>query len=108
MFLRVKKRKKDGKVHRYWSIVENRRIGKKRVAQKQVLYLGEINDQQRAGWVKTIEAVEGRQKKSRQLALFPSDLEQLPKLNSCEVVQVRLDEIRVWAAAARGRDGCTF
>jgi hypothetical protein len=27
MFLRHTKRKKDGKKHRYWSIVENRRIG---------------------------------------------------------------------------------
>lgn len=95
VFLRVKTRKKDGKFHRYWSIVENRRVGKKRVVQKQVLYLGELNDQQRAGWVKTIEAVEGRQKKATQLALFPSDLEHLPKLKNCEVVQVRLDQIQL-------------
>lgn len=95
MFLRVKTRKKDGKVHRYWSVVENRRVGKKRVVQKQVLYLGELNDQQRAGWIRTIEAVEGRQQKARQLALFPSDLEQLPQLNNCEVVQVQLDQIQL-------------
>jgi len=27
MFLRHIKRKKDGKEHRYWGIVENRRVG---------------------------------------------------------------------------------
>lgn len=95
MFLRIKTRKKDGKVHRYWSVVENRRIGKKRVVQKQVLYLGELNDQQRAGWVKTIDAVVGRKNKLRQLALFPCDLERLPKLKNCDVVQIRLDQIQL-------------
>jgi hypothetical protein len=42
MFLRSTKRLKDGKEHRYWSIVENRRSHGKRVVQKQLLYLGEI------------------------------------------------------------------
>ena len=44
MFLRAKSRFKDGKEHRYWSIVENRRSAQGRVVQRQVLYLGEIND----------------------------------------------------------------
>jgi hypothetical protein len=48
MFLRFKTRKKDGKVHRYWSVVENRRVADGRVVQRQVLYLGEVNDAQRA------------------------------------------------------------
>jgi hypothetical protein len=47
MFLRCQRRKKDGKVHEYWSIVESRRLGDGRVAQRQVLYLGEINASQR-------------------------------------------------------------
>lgn len=46
MFLRHTKRKKDGKEHRYWSIVENRRVGGGRVVQRPLLYLGEINDSQ--------------------------------------------------------------
>ena len=37
MFLRSKQRLKDGKVHRYWSIVENRRVAGNRVVQRQVL-----------------------------------------------------------------------
>jgi len=43
MFLRAKSRFKDGKQHRYWSIVENRRTASGRVVQRHVLYLGGIN-----------------------------------------------------------------
>jgi hypothetical protein len=46
---------KDGKEHRYWSIVENRRCGRGKIVQRQVLYLGEINDTQRQSWCRTIE-----------------------------------------------------
>jgi hypothetical protein len=56
MFLRHKIRRKDGKEHRYWSIVENRRVSGGRTVQRHVLYLGEINDAQRAAWCQTIEA----------------------------------------------------
>src|SRR5256714_1434006 len=55
MFLRYKVRRKDGKEHRYWSIVENRRVSGGRTVQRQVLYLGEINDGQKAAWCRTIE-----------------------------------------------------
>jgi hypothetical protein len=44
MFLRCKVRRKDGKQHRYWSVVENTRLAGRRVVQRHVLYLGEIND----------------------------------------------------------------
>ena len=47
VFLRCTRRVKDGKEHRYWSIVENRRGASQRVVQRQVLYLGEINDSQK-------------------------------------------------------------
>lgn len=57
MYLRVKRRFKDGKEHRYWSIVESRRVHGKRVVQRQVLYLGEINDSQQAAWCKTIGCI---------------------------------------------------
>jgi hypothetical protein len=73
MFLRVKTRFKDGKEHRYWSIVENRLTQGNRVVQRQVLYLGEINDSQKAGWCKTIEVFQEGQTQSTQLALFPED-----------------------------------
>ena len=106
MFLREKTRTKEGKAHRYWSVVENRRISGGRVAQRQVLYLGELNDNQRAGWVRTIEAVSGKEPKPRQLALFPDDREVLP-ISDCETVRVRLDKIelrhpREWGASWLG------
>ena len=50
MFLRHKVCRKDGKEHRYWSIVENRRVSGGRTVQRHVLYLGEINDSQQAAW----------------------------------------------------------
>ena len=46
MFLRSKIRRKDGKEHRSWSVVENRRVSGGRVVQRHVLYLGEINSTQ--------------------------------------------------------------
>ena len=70
MFLRCNRRKKDGKDHEYWSVVENRRLGDGRVVQRQVLYLGEINASQREAWCKTIEIDdEGRR---RQVSLLPA------------------------------------
>ena len=94
MFVRCKKRFKDGKEHRYWSVVENVRVSGGRVVQRQVLYLGEINDSQRAAWCRSIEVVEGTQR-SKQVALFPEDRE-APELD-CEVVQVRLSELTLHA-----------
>ena len=55
MFLKCHSRFKDGKEHRYWNIVENRRCGRGKFVQRQVLYLGEINDTQRESWCRTIE-----------------------------------------------------
>jgi transposase len=101
MFLRAKSRFKDGKEHRYWSIVENQRTADNRVVQRQVLYLGEINDSQHACWCKTINVFQGDKGQSRQVALFPSD-RQAPEI-ACEVVQIRLNELelhrpRQWGA----------
>ena len=36
-----KQRKKDGKSHRYFSVVENQRVAGDRTVQRTVLYLGE-------------------------------------------------------------------
>ncbi len=91
MFLRDKRRFKDGKEHRYWSIVENHRTAGGRVVQRQVLYLGEINDAQQAAWCKSIEVLEGDAPQGRQMALF-SDDRPAPELD-CEVVQVRLSDL---------------
>jgi len=93
MFLRHKTRRKDGKEHRTWSIVENRRVAGGRTVQRHVLYPGEINDTQRAAWCRTIEAFEEGGDQPRQVALFPED-RTAPVLD-CDVVHVRLSGVRL-------------
>jgi hypothetical protein len=92
MFLRHKIRRKDGKEHRSWSVVENRRVQGGRVVQRQVLYLGEINDSQRAAWTRAIAAFDdGGQ--ARQIALFLED-RAAPVLD-CDVVSIRVHAMRL-------------
>ena len=92
MFLRHKIRHKDGKEHRAWSVVENRRVEGGRVVQRQVLYLGEINDSQRAAWSRAVEVFdEGGQ--STQIALFPED--RVAPVLDCDVVSIRLSQMRL-------------
>ena len=75
MFLRSIHRHKDGKDHRYFSIVENHRLASDRTAQRTVLYLGEINDQQQAAWRKTLSVFDEEQQEYANLSLFPDDRE---------------------------------
>jgi hypothetical protein len=56
--LRHKIRIKDGKRHRYWSVVENKRVAGGGVVQKHVLHLGEINDAQELAWRRSIEVLD--------------------------------------------------
>ena len=64
-----------------------------RVAQRQVLYLGEINDSEKAAWSKAIQVFDADAAQSRQMALFPED-RAAPVLD-CDVVSVRLSEMRL-------------
>ena len=77
MFLRCTTRKKNGKEHRYWNLVENRRVAGGQVVQRQVLYLGEINDSHRESWCRTIEVFDEKRERIVPLALFRAD-RQLP------------------------------
>lgn len=90
MFLRCQRRKKDGKTHEYWSIVESRRLSDGRVVQRHVLYLGEINASQREAWRKTIEVQDAGQR--RQVALFPAG--SMP-CDDVDAIGVRLSELRL-------------
>ena len=91
MFLRCKVRRKDGKRHRYWSVVENTRIAGGRVVQRHVLYLGEINDLQELAWRRSIEVLEDGAARPRTLSLFPEDrVEGL--LADASIVAVKLSE----------------
>jgi transposase len=102
MFLRFNRRFKDGKEHRYWNIVENKRCAGGKVVQRQVLYLGEINDAQHEAWCQLIEAFDEGAGRHRQLALFPADREVPPHAEG-HGVQVRLEAMelhrpRQWGA----------
>jgi transposase len=102
MFLRFHARIKDGKDHRYWSVVENRRCGRGKMVQRQVLYLGEINDSQHESWCRTIEIFDDKAERTMPLALFPAD-RQLPNFAAGFGVQIRLKEMelhrpRQWGA----------
>ena len=94
MFLRHTKRKKDGKEHRYWSIVENRRVGGGRVVQRPLLYLGEINDSQELAWRKSIAVLEEGAAAPRPLSLFPEDRCE-GVLPDAAVVGLKLAELRL-------------
>ena len=102
MYLRFSRRRKDGKEHRYWSLVESKRCAGGRVVQRPVLYLGEINDGQHAAWCRVIEGFDEGSKRHRQLALFPAE-RAVPDHAVDYGVQVRLDAMelhrpRQWGA----------
>jgi transposase len=94
MFLRATTRKKDGKEHRYWSIVENKRLSGGRVLQRHVLYLGEINSCQEQAWRKSIEVFEDGAATPRTLALFPDDRPAV-LASDASVVQVKMHALRL-------------
>jgi Transposase DDE domain len=94
MFLRKILRKKDGKTHEYWSVVENKRVGGGRVVQRHVLYLGEINSSQAAVWRKAIAVLDEDAGHSRTMALFPED-RCAAVASDASVVQLRLSEMRL-------------
>jgi transposase len=96
MFLRCKVRKKNGKEHRSWSIVENQRLANGRVVQRHVLYLGEINDSQNAAWRKSIEAFleEKPDLPSATLALFAGDTVATSVADE-DIVRLRLNELKL-------------
>ena len=101
MFLKESTRFKDGKEHHYWSLVENRRVdGGRKVVQRHVLYLGEINSSQQAAWRKTIEVLEGGSAQARTVALFPED--RAPAVEDDQIVRIRLDQLELHRARQWG------
>src|ERR1700683_1366144 len=100
MFLRSKRRHKDGKTHRYFSVVENRRVRAGRVVQRQVLFLGEINDSQQAAWRQTLEVFDEVEQRAATLSLFPEDRE-IPA-DALDGVQVKLAEMELRRPRAFG------
>lgn len=100
-FLQCHHRFKNGKDHCYWSIAEKVRTARGWV-QRHLLYLGEINDSQKAAWTKVTEVFDTARQQSRELALYPADRD-VPDHASQYGVQVRLSEFvlrrpRQWGA----------
>jgi hypothetical protein len=94
MFLRKTPRKKDGKTHDYWSVVENKRVAGGRVVQRHVLYLGEINSSQAAVWRKAIEVLDDDAGHPRTMALFPED-RCTAVASDASIVRLRLSDMRL-------------
>ncbi len=93
LFLKCHERFKNGKEHRYWSLAENQRCVGGQVVQRQVLYLGEINDSQRQAWIKQIEVFDTGAGAYTTVALFPED-----RVIPAEVargIQIRLHQFEV-------------
>ena len=100
MFLRSNTRIKDGKEHRYYRVVESRRLQSGKVAQRQVLYLGEINDSQQAAWRRTLEVFDEAEQRITPLSLFPED-RPVPA-DAIDSVQVKLGEMKLERARPYG------
>lgn len=93
MFLRHKRRFKNGKWHRYYSVVENRRLPGNRVVQRQVLYLGEINDTQEAAWRRTLEVFDEQRRSTDEMSLFPEDREIPP--DAVNALSLRMSQLKL-------------
>jgi transposase len=100
MFLRQNKRRKNGKTHRYYTVVENRRISGGGTTQRQVLYLGEINDTQQQAWRRTLEVFDEDRNQYCQLSLFPDDRPLPP--GAVDSISVKLDEMELRRPRAFG------
>lgn len=100
MYLRANSRKKDGKQHRYFSVVESRRVNGGKPTQRTVLYLGEINDTQAAAWRKTLEVFDEAEQRHSSLSLFPDDRE-VPA-EAVNSIQVKLSEMELHRPRAFG------
>ena len=94
MFLRKTERRKNGKTHLYWSVVESKRLDSGRVVQRHVLYLGEINSSQAEAWRRAIEVFDEDAGAPRSLSLFPEERYDLPA-DDASVVRLRLSEMRL-------------
>lgn len=93
MYLRSTTRKKDGKLHRYFSVVESRRLSTGQMAQRTVLYLGEINDKQEASWRKSLSVFDQDRQQYTTMSLFPDD--RVVPHDAVNGIQVRLGELEL-------------
>jgi hypothetical protein len=94
------RRIKDGKEHRYYSVEESRRLQSGKVAQRRVLYLGEINGSQQAAWRRSLEVFDEQRQTYTTLSLFPEG--HPTPADALDGVQVRLSEMQLRRARPFG------
>jgi len=87
IFLRQYTRKKSGKFHRYWALVESLRT-EEGPRQRVVAHLGELNHSQQRRWQRTV-VFYNRHGDAEQLRLFPND-PGLSLPDEPDIVRVRL------------------
>lgn len=93
MYLKTHARFKDGKRHVYYSLTESLRVSRKRVVQRTVLHLGELNTTQVERWQRTIEAVH-EDGQRQQMRLFTDREGQVP-VAADDVAEVILSSLVV-------------
>lgn len=92
MYLKTHRRKKDGKEHIYYSLTESIRVSKKRVVQRRILNLGELNTTQAEAWQRTIEVIHENGDRD-QMRLFTDRERQAPAAD--DVAEVHLSSLEV-------------
>ncbi len=95
MFLRKTQRKKDGKTHDYWSVVEKQARGRRgcRTAPRSRTW-ARSTPSQAAGWRKAIEVLDDDAGHPRTLALFP-DVRCAAVASDSSIFLLRLSDMRL-------------
>ena len=94
MYLHRTQRRKNGKDHESWSIVESRRLADGRVVQRHVLYLGEISDAQERAWTRSIQVLTDDRLEPQRMTLFPED--RVPAtVDDASIVRLQLGALSV-------------
>ena len=102
MFLKKNRRKKNGRIFTYYSIVENKRCAGGKTVQRQVLYLGELNGSQLEAWRKSIEVFDEDENQQTELSLYPESQGPEP-IDPDTAVEIKLSALtlhnpRQWGA----------
>ena len=100
MFVRSYKRKKNGKWHEYFSVVENRRVANGTTVQRTVLYLGEITTTQEDRWRKTLEVFDEDTGTTQQKLLF-ADAADVPQ-SDIDSIRVKLSQMQLYRPRSFG------
>ena len=93
MFIRPCYRKKNGKSHAYWALVESYRTDRG-PRQRVVAYLGQLKDAERRGVKRAAEG--NKESPFRQLQLFGHDNKPEPEWVEIDTANVRVETRRVF------------